>query len=77
MVSDERQICLRFFDLHGDAHHHAFVVGDELRVGSGQLVGPLCTCTFLIPSSCARARNRYASGSDSFQPRESPCHSAV
>ena len=32
-------------------------------LSSGQIVGPLCTWMFLIPSSWAASRNRYAAGS--------------
>ena len=49
----------------------------KASLSSGQIVGPLCTWTFLMPSSCAFSRYRYASGSFSFQPREPSFHSAV
>ena len=46
-------------------------------LSSGQIVGPLCTWMFLIPSSWHASRYRYAPGSVSFQPREPLFHSAV
>ena len=49
----------------------------KASLSSGQIVGPLCTWMFLIPSSWHFSRYRYAPGSLSFQPREPLFHSAV
>ncbi len=46
-------------------------------LSSGQIVGPLWTWMFLMPSSSHFAKNGSASGSVSVQPREPSCHSAV
>ena len=43
----------------------------KASLSSGQIVGPLWTWMFLIPSSAHLSRNGRASGSVSFQPRES------
>src|ERR687897_2102017 len=43
----------------------------------GQMVGPLWTWMFLTPSSTHFSRYLVAEGSESFQPLESPFHSAV
>ena len=49
----------------------------KASLSSGQIVGPLWTWMFLIPSSTHFSRKGTASGSVSFQPREAPFHSAV
>src|SRR5215207_4917940 len=52
-------------------------VTSNASLSSGQIVGPLWTWMFLIPSSTHLSRNGTASGSVSFQPREPSRHSAV
>ena len=49
----------------------------KASLSSGQMVGPLWTWMFLMPSSWLFSRNRYASGSFSVQPRDPSRHSAV
>ena len=49
----------------------------KASLSSGQIVGPLWTWMFLIPSSWHSSRNGTASGSFSVQPREPLYHSAV
>ena len=34
----------------------------KASLSSGQIVGPLCTWTFLMPRFCAASRKRYAAG---------------
>ena len=46
-------------------------------LSSGQIVGPLWTWMFVMPSSTHLSRYGFAQGSVSFQPREAPFHSAV
>ena len=49
----------------------------KASLSSGQIVGPLWTWMFLMPSSWHFSKNGTASGSVSFQPREPLSHSAV